>query len=150
MSNFDYIDRLFRELDHEIAPCPFCGWSAKLRGVGNSILIRCGGCGTESGSLFVEDPAAFRPGLMIEEACRILVDNWNKRYTGNVPIFETMEYKVQNKLWRTREGKAMKICDMTTEHIKNCMNMLGNGSEFYDIFEYELNKRKLQEESNDQ
>ena len=29
--------------------------------------------------------------------------------------------------WTTREGKQVRICDMTTQHIKNCLRMLERG-----------------------
>ena len=30
--------------------------------------------------------------------------------------------------WTTRDGKQIRICDMTTQHIKNCLCMLERGT----------------------
>lgn len=46
--------------------------------------------------------------------------------------------------WTMRNGKQIKISDMTTEHIINCLNMLerrGCTTEKYDHLLYELKKR---------
>lgn len=48
---------------------------------------------------------------------------------------------VNNDEWRTREGKVLKVKDMTTAHIKNCMRMIGEKDDFYYVFENELKKR---------
>ena len=50
-------------------------------------------------------------------------------------------------LWETKEGKKLSVKEMTTSHIKNCINMLNrNNSPFADIyvpmFERELAERK--------
>ena len=141
MSNLDYIDRLFSRLNPEIQPCPFCGWAARFRGAGYSVFISCGGCGTTSRGIIVEDAVAYRPGPTVEEACHQLINEWNRRYNGSIPITDTMEYKVQNTFWRTREGRTMRVCDMTTDHIRNYMRMLGDGSERYNVFVYALKMR---------
>lgn len=49
---------------------------------------------------------------------------------------------INNDEWRTREGKILKVKDMTTAHIKNCMRMIGEKDDFYYVFEDELKKRK--------
>lgn len=48
---------------------------------------------------------------------------------------------VNNDEWRTREGKVLKVKDMTTAHIKNCMRMIGKTDDFYYVFETELKRR---------
>ena len=49
---------------------------------------------------------------------------------------------VNNDEWRTKEGKILKVKDMTTAHIKNCMRMIGEKDDFYYVFENELKKRE--------
>ena len=48
---------------------------------------------------------------------------------------------VNNDEWRTREGKVLKVKDMTTAHIKNSMRMIGKTDDFYYVFETELKRR---------
>lgn len=48
---------------------------------------------------------------------------------------------VNNDEWTTREGKTLKLKDMTTAHIKNCMRMIGDTNDFYYAFEAELARR---------
>lgn len=44
-------------------------------------------------------------------------------------------------IWVTKEGKEIPIVEMTVPHIKNCMKMVGESSEWYEIFKSELNRR---------
>lgn len=43
--------------------------------------------------------------------------------------------------WRTKDGRVLNICDMTTEHIKNCMNMIGEDNVYWWSFAKELLRR---------
>lgn len=54
-------------------------------------------------------------------------------------------------LWITQDGQRLKIEDMTTTHIKNCLKLIykSNGkwrNQFIRPFECELRKRKYQEQ----
>ena len=46
-----------------------------------------------------------------------------------------------NDTWTTRDGRRIKIEDMTTGHIRNCMRMLGEENDVYYIFREELKRR---------
>ena len=52
---------------------------------------------------------------------------------------------VNNDEWTTKDGQVMKVKDMTTGHIMNCMRMLRSGDriidDFYYVFENELRRR---------
>lgn len=48
---------------------------------------------------------------------------------------------VNNDEWKTRDGRILKVKDMTTAHIKNCMRMIGQMDDFWYVFEAELKKR---------
>lgn len=57
-------------------------------------------------------------------------------------VFErNFPHGVNNDEWRTRDGKVLKVKDMTSEHIRNCMRMIGKSDDFYYVFEAELEKR---------
>jgi hypothetical protein len=38
--------------------------------------------------------------------------------------FENKEIYDEPKVWKTKEGKILQICEMETSHILNCLNML--------------------------
>ena len=52
---------------------------------------------------------------------------------------------VNNDEWTTEDGQTLKITEMTTQHIQNCMNMIrraGMNDDFYYVFEAELKRRR--------
>ena len=58
---------------------------------------------------------------------------------------------VNNDEWTTRDGRTLKITEMTSDHIRNCMKMLerdaeedeeGNIDDFYFVLEAELERRR--------
>lgn len=141
MDFYEYLDMLSDSLKSELLPCPCCGWPAGFRGAGNSVYAVCPHCGVIGPGFAMEAPREYRPGLKPEEAFRKALNHWNSRYTNTVPITKTLEWQAQNMTWTTREGKVLKVKDMTTAHIKNCMRMLGGAGEVYPVFEYELKRR---------
>ena len=54
---------------------------------------------------------------------------------------------VNNDEWTTRDGQTLKITEMTTQHIKNCMKMMEREAtedyfdDFYYVLEAELKRR---------
>lgn len=48
---------------------------------------------------------------------------------------------VNNDEWRTKDGSVLKVRDMTTQHIKNCMRMIGQDDDFWYVFDAELRRR---------
>ena len=67
-----------------------------------------------------------------------------------------MEDRFRYKEWVTKDGKRLKIKDMETSHIKNCLKFVNkeiNGKrwcyadEYTKLFEAELRKRGIKEES---
>lgn len=44
--------------------------------------------------------------------------------------------------WTTKDGRKIKITKMTTEHIKNCMKIVGEDDLWYSHFEKELKGRE--------
>ena len=65
---------------------------------------------------------------------------WND-YKADFCFEYCFPHGVNNDEWRTRDGKVLKVKDMTTQHIKNCMRLIGTYDDFYYVFEYELKKR---------
>ena len=56
------------------------------------------------------------------------------------------EYCVNSRVWRMKNGKHIRISDMPTEHIQNCINKIVRENwrtEYYPILKEELNKRKV-------
>lgn len=47
-------------------------------------------------------------------------------------------------IWTMRDGTEIEIKDMTERHIRNCMRMVGKDTEWYEVFQNELNKRNEQ------
>lgn len=62
-------------------------------------------------------------------------------YYADYAFHDQYPHGVNNDEWRTREGKVLKLKDMTSAHIRNCMRMLGNSDDFYYAFEAELKRR---------
>ena len=64
-----------------------------------------------------------------------------------------VEDRIAEGIWRTREGTDLKISDMTTSHIKNCINFIekrmGEGlcvyAPYIPLFKEELEKREAVE-----
>ena len=54
---------------------------------------------------------------------------------------EQFPHGVNNDEWRTRDGKILKVKDMTTAHIRNCMRLIGEFDDFWYAFEAELKRR---------
>ena len=42
-------------------------------------------------------------------------------YYADIQFAMNVHHDVNNDEWRTREGKVLKVKDMSTAHIKNCM-----------------------------
>ena len=56
------------------------------------------------------------------------------------------EYCVNSGVWVMKNGKAIPISDMSTEHIYNCINKIMRENwrtGYYPILKEELNKRKV-------
>ena len=49
---------------------------------------------------------------------------------------------VNNDEWTTEDGRTLKITEMTSQHIRNCMKMIGQNDDFYYALEAELNRRR--------
>ena len=62
-------------------------------------------------------------------------------YYADIQFAMNFPHGVNNDEWRTREGKVLKVKDMSTAHIKNCMRTIGKTDDFYYEFEEELRRR---------
>lgn len=47
-----------------------------------------------------------------------------------------------NPIWKTQNGQEIPIYNMTIQHIKNCMRLVGEDNMWYDAFAAELQRRK--------
>lgn len=48
---------------------------------------------------------------------------------------------VNNDEWRTKDGRILKLQEMTSRHIRNCMRMITQQDDFWYAFEAELHRR---------
>ena len=62
-----------------------------------------------------------------------------------------MNYRFNNKIWVTKDGKELKIKDMETSHIHNCMKMInkkskewGYAEKYKELFMEELTRRTFE------
>ena len=59
-----------------------------------------------------------------------LLKIFGKRQIPRIPELEPKQYKSrfghrkQTKLWRTKDGQKIRICDLDSEHIVNILNMM--------------------------
>jgi hypothetical protein len=75
--------------------------------------------------------------------------------TEDIALDAEQDYQSQleDHLWETKDGFLIKIEDMETSHIKNCLHKIykSNGtwrSEYTRLFENELRRRKFQSTNN--
>lgn len=47
--------------------------------------------------------------------------------------------------WTTKDGRKIKLKDMTERHIKNCMRLVGEEDLWYERFQKELIRRLLED-----
>ncbi len=68
-------------------------------------------------------------------------------YEAEYAFERDFPHGVDNDEWTTKDGRTLKVKDMTTGHIMNCMKMLMKDGEviddFYYVFEQELRRRGL-------
>ena len=50
---------------------------------------------------------------------------------------------VAGDIWTTKNGTRVKVCEMSNDHIRNCMKRLGEECDWYDRFAAELEARKV-------
>ena len=66
-------------------------------------------------------------------------------YKADMQFAYDFPYGVPSDYWTTRDGTRIKLSDMSEEHIRNCMRMVGEYDDWYDKFEDELVRRFLDE-----
>ena len=47
--------------------------------------------------------------------------------------------------WETKDGRVLRLTEMTEQHIRNCMRMVGNHDPWYERFSMELKRRAKNE-----
>lgn len=52
-------------------------------------------------------------------------------------------FGVASDVWTTKDGRQIAVKDMTTQHILNCMEIVGEDDEWYFVFVSELRKRRV-------
>lgn len=51
-------------------------------------------------------------------------------------------FGVAGDTWQTKDGRKIKVKDMTEQHIQNCMRVVGEDDGWYFVFQQELRRRK--------
>ena len=69
-----------------------------------------------------------------------------ERMIDSEVLYFRAELRAEKGLWETRDGQILKVTDMTTRHIQNCLRMLERGNSpyadpFIGMFEKELERR---------
>ena len=62
-------------------------------------------------------------------------------YKIDVMFREQYPHGVNNDEWRCRDGRVIKLKDMTSDHIRNCMRIITENDDFWYAFEAELKRR---------
>lgn len=70
-------------------------------------------------------------------------------YIADIQFAIDFPYGVPCDYWTTRDGTRIKLCDMSEDHIRNCMRIVGEDDAWYDKFEEELCRRCLEETNMD-
>ena len=79
----------------------------------------------------------------------IAINNWNcdsdSNYPDNNPIYV---YDSSDEIWTTKEGKKLRVKDMTDNHVRNCYHIVKAVSNKYwmIVFKEELDKRGIKYE----
>jgi len=89
---------------------------------------------------FVEWPC---PRDMFEQKLR--------SFTGSHGLSKVQRLRLRRKQWLTKDNVVLKISDMTTSHIDNCLKLLNQsenstylGNKYKKLFEAELSSREKQ------
>jgi hypothetical protein len=63
-------------------------------------------------------------------------------YMAEAQFAHDFPFGLPNKYWHSKSGDIL-VTEMTEQHIKNCMNIVGVDDEWYSYFEKELKRRGL-------
>ena len=62
-------------------------------------------------------------------------------YETDALFAQQFPHGVNNDEWRTKDGRVLKISEMSESHIRNCMRLIGQEDDFWYAFEAELKRR---------
>ena len=62
-------------------------------------------------------------------------------YEAEAQFAHDFPFGVPNEYWHTKGGKIL-VSEMSTIHVLNCMNMVGEDDAWYSYFQKELDRRK--------
>lgn len=62
-------------------------------------------------------------------------------YRTDEAITDNFPFGIPGDTWTTKDGRKLKVHEMTDHHIRNCMNMVGKDDPWYPQFFKELEKR---------
>ena len=70
-------------------------------------------------------------------------------YIGDGLFDHDFPHGVENDEWTTRDGRLLKLRDMTDRYIENVMRMIGEDDDFYGACSAELSRRANTEATTD-
>lgn len=62
-------------------------------------------------------------------------------YKADAQFAHDFPFGVPNEYWNGKDGEIL-VTDMTDQHIRNCMRMVGEDDDWYSYFQKELDRRK--------
>ena len=62
-------------------------------------------------------------------------------YKVDAQFAHDFPFGVPNEYWNGKDGEIL-VTDMTDQHIRNCMRMVGENDDWYSYFQKELDRRK--------
>lgn len=62
-------------------------------------------------------------------------------YEAEYEFERDFAFGVPSDTWKTKDGRKIKVSEMTEQHIKNCMRLVGEDDGWYGVFYKELKRR---------
>lgn len=62
-------------------------------------------------------------------------------YEAEMKFNKDYPFGIPTDTWTTKDGRKIKLSEMTIQHIKNCMRVVGEDDLWYERFHKELEKR---------
>lgn len=62
-------------------------------------------------------------------------------YEAEYEFEKDFPFGVPSDTWKTKDGRKIKVSEMTEQHIKNCMRLVGEDDGWYGVFCKELKRR---------
>ena len=68
--------------------------------------------------------------------------SYGREYLADHAFEMDYPFGLPSKTWKTRDGREIRIRDMTESHIRNCMRIVGEDDRWFYVFQKELERRR--------